>query len=144
MLLMFNRGNKDFNTYIILFDNPDGLEPGYKLLVNFVSRLGGNHVDIVLLVGVLLILTLFRLSKKTNHISLILLLYLVFPYIYDITQIRNTIMLLLNLNALIEFNDKHIVKAFMLSIIAITFHISGILLLIVLIMLFNKKSKKIL
>jgi hypothetical protein len=124
LIFSFNNGNQDYKPYLDIFYNPETYsELGYLLLVNFVKFMGGSHSTIVFLTGVFLTITLFRVFKvfKVNF-SIICILYFIYPFIFDITQIRNTIMLFFVLNGLIEVYNNKMGRALVLILIGSFFH----------------------
>lgn len=143
IIFSFNNGNQDYQPYLDIFKNPETYgEVGYLLLVNLVKYIGGGHSVIVFLVGVFLTVTLFRLFSvfKANFL-IICILYFIYPFIFDITQIRNTIMLCFVLNGLIEIYNNKLSKGLIFILLGSFFHNFGIVyFLIVFVYKFYKKS----
>ena len=129
LIFSFNNGNQDYKPYLEIFNNPETYgELGYLLLVNSVKFLGGGHHTIVFLVGVFLTVTFFRLFTffKIN-ILIVCILYFIYPFIFDITQIRNTIMFCFVLNGLIEIHKNNFGKSLLFILIGSFFHNFGII-----------------
>lgn len=143
--LMFNRGNNDYLGYTEMFFYPEGYaEPGYSFLIKIIKLCGGtSHDQVLLVLGILFAVTLYRFAKYTNSMNLILFLYVIFPFVLDITQIRNTFMLLFVLNAIPEYYYKSKVKCYIFLIIGTTFHYFGIFYIISFILLEFKKKKNL-
>lgn len=143
VFLMFNRGNNDYQGYQQIFIWPEGYsEPGYSLLIKIIKLLGGTSHDHVLLVlGIFWFITFYRYSKYTKMFNFVLLLYVIFPFVLDITQIRNTFMMLFVLNALLDFFNNKKNRAFLLLIIGSTFHSFGIFFVVLFLLLLFKKGK---
>lgn len=144
--LMFNRGNNDYLAYTEAFFYPEShiAEPGYIFLIKIIKLCGGtSHEQVLLVLGIFFAITLYRFAKYTKSINLILSLYVIFPFVLDITQIRNTFMLLFVLNAVLEYYNKSKLKCYILLAVGSTFHFFGILYIFSFLLLdFKRKLKK--
>lgn len=133
ILLAFNRGNPDYDSYIAIFENPQFYaEAGYTFLVKLIKQFGGNsHSQVLLVLGIFFVITLNRFSRYVKNMSFVMLLYALFPYIIDVIQIRNTFMILFVLNALIEYINKRKVKCLIYLILGTSIHSFGIIFIFV-------------
>ncbi|NHM30010.1 EpsG family protein [Neobacillus terrae] len=143
LFLMFNRGNNDYLGYLSIFFYPEGYaEPGYVFLVNMIKFFGGtSHNQVLWVLGILFIITLYRFAKHSKTINFVLLLYVIFPFVLDITQIRNTFMMLFVLNAFIEYFRGKKIRTLIWLLISSTFHFFGIFYIISFLLIGLKKEK---
>lgn len=145
--LMFNRGNNDYLVYAEMFYHPENSpEPGYSFLLQIIQLCGGtSHEQVLLILGIFFAFTLYRFTKYTKSMNLILFLYVLFPFILDLTQVRDTFMLLFMLNAILEYYNKSKLRCYVLLVIGCTFHYFGIFYIISFLMLdfFKKKNSYI-
>lgn len=89
LLFIFNRDNSDYQNYLKIFKGELLVkEKGYIFLIQFFKIFNGNHNFIILILGILLIYTLFYLYKVKYEISFIFL-YSIYVFAFDINQIRN-------------------------------------------------------
>lgn len=144
-IFSFNNGNQDYQAYLNIFDEPESYgEIGYLFLVNLVKIFEGSHSAIVFIVGLLLLFTFYRLIKNFKaNLSIICILYFIYPFIFDITQIRNTIMLCLVMNGLIEIYNNKLTKGLFIILIGCFFHNFGIIYFLI-IFIYKSYNKNIL
>lgn len=94
IIFSFNRFNNDYVAYQNYFsENPDFLEWGYRKLIIAIKMLNGNHNWIILTSGFFLI-NFYFLKNKNRYSSVIAFVYILNNFLYDITQIRNTLLLI--------------------------------------------------
>ncbi len=125
-LFVFNRQNHDYEGYLRIFENPDGyVETGYALLVKFIKKFNGNHNHILMILGLLVSVTWYRLIKLSNYLGFALLCYMIFPMVIDIIQIRNTFSMYFLFNALIEYSKNRKTTTFLFLAIGSSFHHFG-------------------
>lgn len=133
LIFGFNNGNHDYKPYVEIFNDPEGYaEFGYVLLVEFVKFIGGGHSTLVLIVGGFLTLSLLRaaISFKVN-ISILCILYFIYPFIFDITQIRNTIMFCFALNGMVYAYEERWIRSFLFILLGACFHNFGLIYILV-------------
>lgn len=146
-ILMFNIANADFETYSYIFESDDALgltEFGFRFLIRAIKFMGGESYSwILIFTGILIFITFSRYSKYIKNLNFIVLLYFIFPFMMDIIQIRNTIMVMFILNGILEYALKRKKIAILLILIGSAFHIYGIIwiLLLVYIELIEKLNK---
>lgn len=142
LFFILNRGNHDYDGYVIIFENPDiYAERGYALLVNAIKLQGGTHNHILLILGFFIFFTLYRYSKISNYFSLALLCYFIFPMPSDIIQIRNTFLMLFLMNAIHAYIKEKYLLTFTLLTIGTSFHSLGLIYLIIFIIMVVKNLK---
>lgn len=131
-LLIFNRDNPDYYSYTQIFLNPEYYAEGaYSFLIWLIKLFGGNsHEQVLLVMGIFFILTLYRFTKYVKSMNLVLFLYVIFPFVIDVIQIRNTIMVLFVLNAIIEYINENKVRGIIYLILGSMFHNFGIIFII--------------
>lgn len=125
IMVAFNRMNRDYDNYVSAFNglyNQDRLEFGYLNLISILKKYGLDHTTIIFLVGVLLMFVLLKFLKTSNHINMVLFFYSAFPLIFDINQIRNTIMYLIVVLSFIFIAKKQPIKHYIMMLIAFSFH----------------------
>lgn len=130
--LIYNRGNPDYYGYFEMFSNPETYaEGGYSFLIKIIKWCGGNsHEQVLLVLGIFLVVTIYRFTKYVKSMNLVVLLYVLFPYVIDIIQIRNTFMVLFVLNAVIEYNNNKKIKCLLFLILGATFHSFGLVYIV--------------
>lgn len=130
--LIFNRGNPDYYSYVEIFMSPETYaEGGYSFLIRVIKLFGGNsHEQVLLVLGIFLIVTLYRLTKYVEQTNLIIFLYALFPFVIDIIQIRNTFMILFVLNAVIEYINKKKIRCLIFLILGALFHNFGLVYIV--------------
>ncbi len=133
ILFGFNHGNNDYSAYLAIFYNPETYaEVGYVLLTQAVKYIGGNHNYIVLILGFIWTLTILRLGLywKVN-LSVFLLSYFIYPFLFDITQIRNTMMMVFVLNGMIAVAKNNYKTGLILAVAGAFFHNFGLFYIII-------------
>jgi len=117
---------------------------GYMVLMDFFasSNIPYNiFITFVAIIGLLLIRS--TVMKLTNHYSLILVCYSLFPFFYDVYQIRYFLaysIIVYALQYIIFFENKSYLKYSILVIFSALFHSSTILFLLYLLITLKIKS----
>lgn len=137
VLIVTLRGNVGTDTYTYLESIEmlkDGvvsfeiMEPGFVLLLNSLIYLGfSSRFIIALITFIISILLLFSMMRDKNHF--LIFMFLLFPYFYfDMTMncIRAGLSLSICIYSLKFFENGNIWKFIILSIIAISIHITSI------------------
>lgn len=125
IIVAFNRMNRDYVNYVNAFYgifNQDRMEFGYLALVNTIKKFDLDHTAIIFLVGVLLMSVLRKFLKDSNHINMVIFFYAAFPLIFDINQIRNTIMYLLIITSFVFIAKEQKIKQYITMFLAFSFH----------------------
>ncbi len=127
-LFIINRQNQDYQAYVDIFNiNESYAEVGYRWLIFIVKYFGGNHNSIIIILGLLVGVTIYRLNKYSIYTSFALLLYMLCPMPVDIVQVRNTFMLIFFINALIELEKKRKLMSLSYMFLVVLFHSLGFL-----------------
>jgi hypothetical protein len=125
IIVGFNRLNDDYFNYKYMFINDafrDQVDFGYVYIVKILEHFGQNHETLVFLTGCFLLFTLLKVMKTNRHINLLVFLYCCFPLIYDINQIRNTIMYLIIILSFGFIERKKGIKYYISLFIAFSIH----------------------
>lgn len=120
-------------------------EPGFELLSLLAAKIGLNYNGFLIVYSLLgLILITTTLKKYTNKINLVLILYILYPFLLDIVQIRNFMamcIILYSTKFLITNNKIDFYKYVIGVILATLFHNSAIFYLIFLLVKIKSKKK---
>lgn len=128
ILFAFSTGNADYSVYRMNYESisNDFHDVGYNLLVLVFNYLGFSYQAFLAffsLLGLLLIAnTILKFSAQPTKV---LLLYCIFPFFFDIVQIRNFIAMAIVLYAiryLLVFSRKNFIKYCACILIAYSFH----------------------
>lgn len=143
LFFALNRGNKDYDGYVIIFENPRAYaEPGYVLLIDIIKIFdGGNYNSVLLVLGIFVFATLYRYFNNFNIASLALLCYFIFPMPIDIIQVRNTFLTFFLLNSIFEYSEKKYIRSGIFLAIGSSFHFLGVVYIIPLLVVFVKDKK---
>jgi len=94
--LSYNYGNQDFINYYSMYNATKydllvrNVEYGFIFFILFANKFGLSFIGFKVIIALIsYALIFFGIKNLTNHIYYVLLLYLVFPFINDIIQIRN-------------------------------------------------------
>ena len=133
LLFGFNNGNQDYQPYLDIFDAPEEYaEIGYVYLVGFVKLIGGSHSTLVFIIRLCYVATLLRALVVFNgNVAVFFLIYFIYPFIFDITQIRNTIMFGFVLNALIFIYEGKWKSGWFFLVLGALFHNFGVIYFLV-------------
>lgn len=147
LFLSLNNGNNDYTAYLGIFEYPRAYaEIGYVYLVEAIKLINGSHSTLVFIVGLLWFVTYLRIIFVwKSNVTVFIIGYFIYPFLFDITQIRNTIMFLFILNACIALAQEKKKLAILLGLMSSLFHNFGLFYLIMLMFyIFGiKKSHKI-
>lgn len=121
-----------------------GLEPGFMLFMRFSNKLGLNYNQFLGLYSLCGFCFLWAYIKRfTNHTSEVLLLYALFPFFFQVVQIRffmSSMISLWGFHFLVERKSRYKLKFFITIIIASSFHISALFYFFMYITLFPWKK----
>lgn len=124
ILFIFNRDNRDYQAYLDFFDEKNLTEKGYMFLIKVVKVIGGNHNIILLILGMLLIYTLFYLYK-TKYVISYIFLYMMLSFVYDINQIRNLFCILFVLIGIKMLQKNKYIQYIFMNILSFLFQRFG-------------------
>lgn len=143
--------NYDFYNYYTLYKSSANAisdrnaEIGFKILFYLFNQIGLKFYQARLLISVVgYLLIISTIKKYTNNINYVLLLYLFYPFINDVIQIRNFLavsIFIFSTRFLIEKPKLYVFKYSLFLLIASLFHISIIYYFLILVFLkMNKKQ----
>lgn len=135
LLMAGNIYNGDMHLYIFNYENilepsyKGGFEFGYQLLAKISANLGLNYNQFLLVISILgLGLISSTIKLFTNRISYVLGLYFIYPFIWDVVQIRNFLamsIIIYGIRYLISEN-KNYYKYILCVLLASTVHVSSL------------------
>ena len=152
----FNKGNADFENYKTMYeslsDNSSyiynyyfkNLDIGFRYIFLLFYTLNFSYESMLFtlsLVGLFFILNFIRKFSINGHIAL--LLYLIFPFILDIVQIRTFVAMIFSIYSiqyLVNSSRKSFIIYFMGIVVASLFHISSIVFLLFYIVKIKKST----
>jgi hypothetical protein len=138
VLISFNYDNADYLSYQILFENANffnisNYDLGFFYLIQFFKMFGFSYSQFFFIISsTLIILLARRIYVYSKNPSLVLLLYGIFPFFYDIVQIRNLIVLVFlvySIKYLMVLNFKNFFVFVSIIILASLFHIIALIYL---------------
>ncbi|MGL5050361.1 MAG: EpsG family protein, partial [Fusobacteriaceae bacterium] len=120
----FNKWSNDYESYTgILFTAPESYaESGYIVLVKFIKYFNLDFNFILFLIGVII---LFRVKLYLKNYIAVLTLYIIYPLITDLNQVRNTLMILFVISSMNFFSKRKKIKAYIIYAIGISFQSLG-------------------
>lgn len=144
LLISGNSDNNDFHQYKEEYEYIEWgflLEPGFGLICYVFKALGFDYMNFKAIVSLICLTLIYRtIWKITDYKALGATLYLVYPFIVDITQIRNFIassLVVFAIPLLFQKGKAALIKYLLLVIVATTVH-SAVIFYIVFI--FARKS----
>lgn len=141
IIFAFNYNNPDFENYRILYDyGVEGvytrIEIGYIFICRIAKAIGLTFVEFRALIGLVGFLIIKNsLQKYTNNIGLILLSYLLYPFLFEAIQIRMfivSVVVLFSIRYLEEFSKINIIKFVTCILLAASFQVASIFFLVLL------------
>lgn len=142
IMMGWSSGTADYGVYTTRYYNPElypTLEPIYSFLQNIAKEHGLEYIDfIIILSGLALVIRFFTIYMLTDRINEVLGLWLIFPFIADINQIREfyaTSVAFLGLAFFLKMKNRKngIILACSLCFIAGMIHMSTLLYILLLI-----------
>lgn len=159
VLMAYSYGNADFSTYeiyfriygsdlsfsVLLLNN--GL---FKVLCALFTRIGLNYYHLLFFLTVVGLFNLYITAKRfIEYKSIVFSLYFIYPFVMDITQIRNFVAMSFLLRGCVYLIDddsktkKGIISFVIYNVVASLFHITFVFYFILpLIRVINKKNLK--
>lgn len=143
--------NMDFFNYFSLYNDNNGslsqrdYEIGFKFLILICNSCNLSFMQFRILISCLGYLLIFStIEKYSSYPNLVLLLYMIYPFINDIIQIRNFFaysIVLFSIRYLIENKKNNIYKFLLCIFLASAFHISSVFYFtLVFVKLFNNRQ----
>lgn len=138
----------DYPVYEIYYNTPDfTIEPGFSLLEKLSNNLGFTFEQFRILIAATGFFILFLAVKRiTKRYSYFLSIYFLFPFFFDVIQIRNFLMMVCvfyGATFLIRGSWKDVFYSVIWILIAGSIHLLGYLFLIgVLLWMINKRYDK--
>ncbi|PIO83029.1 hypothetical protein BSQ39_05300 [Loigolactobacillus backii] len=138
----------DYSVYEVYYNTPDfNIEPGFSLLEKISNSLGFSFFQFRTSIAILGFLILFLAVRKITHrYSYFLSIYFLFPFFYDVIQMRNFLMMTCAFYAatfLIKGTWRDVLLSIIWILIAGSIHLLGYIFLVgILIWLINKHSSK--
>ncbi len=147
IISMGNFFNADYSTYERMYNNIEysRLEPGYSLLMSLGKSLGLSYnffVAIIILLGFLLILRSFHSIKTINYI---LVAYLFYPFLLDVTQLRfflSVAIFIYFTKYLLNTDRASTIKYILGILISASIHVTGLFYLVFLVLKMKNYSLK--
>lgn len=150
ILIGFNTGNADSSQYVAMFNAAKAgnfyyAERGFLYLCMIVGKMGFNYQVFLAVYSLIALLLISDFIKhNTDYPSLALLLYGIFPFLFDAVQIRNLMaeaIFLYALKYLKKFNVKNLLKYIGLILLASTQHTIALSYLVFLFVYFKDKKR---
>lgn len=150
LILGFNSDNADFYGYKYYYDQRivdsigSGLNTGYILTEQLAWALGFDFYQYRMLFGGIALALIYRfIVKYSNMPCAVLSLYLVLPFLYDVTQFKFFLaasIAITGISFLIDKNRHFILYYILLTIISILIHPASAIFLFFFMGLFDKKK----
>lgn len=150
ILVGFNTGNADSSQYVAMFNaakvgNFYYAERGFLYLCMLVGKMGFSYQVFLAIYSLIALLLISDFIKQnTDYPALALLLYGLFPFLFDAVQIRNLMVeaiFLFALKYLKEFKIKNMLKYIALIAFAATQHAIALVYLVFLFVYFKDKKR---
>lgn len=141
LLFGWSSGNADSGVYISRFDNYNSLanetEKLFTKLLELVHEIGGTYQTFLIIVATVgLAIIAYIIYKYSENFTFVAALYFLFPFVMDVTQIRNYtafVIVIYGFKYLIS-NDKNSDLKYLICIaVAANFHFSTIVFAIMLV-----------
>ena len=150
ILMGWNHSTADYSVYLTRYTHPEiykTLEPLYVLLQNLGQSLGMDYnLFLIAMSFLFLFIRMLAIRKLSNKPNIVIALYLMFPFIMDITQVRMfyaTSLILLGLVFLLKNTKKDNLIFMAFVLMATSIHAACIFYgLLLLVNQIDKKSPK--
>lgn len=129
LLIITNRWSNDYEGYAtLLYNTPEVYaEKGYQVLINLIKIFSGNFRWVLYLISILYFMIRKKTILKEGKIN-VEVLYLLYPFILDLNQWRNTLMYFCFVLAIYS---KSKIKKIWLLVVGTSFQILGVVYLII-------------
>lgn len=147
----WNTSNADFLNYKHIYDiinysgGYSGVEFGFEFVMKLSNYLGLSYysfLKVYSLLGLLFITS--SIKKYSNNSTLVLFLYLVYPYLLDVVQIRNFMamaIMVYGIRFLVSRDKKSSILYIISIMVASSFHYSALFYLVFLLVRIKKVKK---
>ena len=129
LIFMMNKTNFDYLNYVEIYKKVPieigSIEIGFIYFLTILKKIGFQYHMAPTLISILFVSVLFFGSNKNNDNSIIIFLYSIYYFIYDINQIRNLLMLIM-----IILGIKYGKKYFLFNLLGVFFHKFGLIYLV--------------
>jgi len=149
ILFGFNTGNADYYAYELQFNGT--IKPpdiGFEFLLVFFNLIGFTYQQFLITISLICYVIIFTSIKKyTENLSYVMALYFIYPFIFDVVQIRSFIaltILLYGLQYLFTNNKKDIFKYIFFVLVASSIHFAFLFYLVLILVKFFPSWKKML
>lgn len=137
----FSYGNADYYSYLHTFENINIIDlnasVGLRFTFGLFNKLGASYQTFLIIFSLIgLVIISKAIFKYTNNINFVLFLYLLFPFVLDITQIKNfivTAILTYSIYYLVSDAKFSTIKYIIFILLATMFHYASIFYLLLLI-----------
>ena len=149
IVFSFSTNNPDIknyeNIYLYLSQTGNysysGVEIGFSLLMKFSVFLGLDYYGFLIILGTITTMLLYNFTVKySNNPSIVLIMYIIFPFFLEVVQIRNYLASLIVLNAITFLISKKYFKYCVAIIFASLFHTTSLFYLLFVLVFFSKKK----
>lgn len=128
IIFIINKSNFDYSAYETFYDfapiNIGEIDWGFLYLMTILKKVGFHYQIVPTVIGIILVIHLFLNSNKNNDNSIIIFLYSIYFFVYDLNQIRNLLMIIM-----IYLGIKYKKNYYLFNILGASFHKFGIIYL---------------
>lgn len=129
LIFMMNKTNFDYLNYVEIYKkvpfDVENVEIGFIYFLTILKQIGFQYHMAPTLVSIIFVSVLFLGSNKNNDNAIIIFLYSIYYFIYDINQIRNLLMLIM-----IILGIKYGKKYFLFNLLGVFFHKFGLIYIV--------------
>ncbi|MBM9561372.1 EpsG family protein [Limosilactobacillus fermentum] len=149
IMMGWNYGSADYNVYVNRYIHPElygTLEPFYSFLQNISKGLGWQYPTfLIAMSGFALLLRFVTISLLTDNVNEVIGLWMIFPFIADINQVREFYATSISFLGIAIFlksgkTKRNLIIATALCFIAGLIHVSAFLYLILLVPYFKREK----
>lgn len=147
ILFGFNTGNADYATYERMFNG--SLKPpdmGFEFLLGFFNLIGFTYQQFLIIISLICYAIIFiSIKRYTENLSYVMALYFIYPFMFDVVQIRNFIaftILLYGLQYLFTNNRIDIFKYIFFVLAASSIHFGFLFYLVLILVKFFSSWEK--
>lgn len=149
ILFGFNTENADYRFYELMFNGAINIpDRGFEFLLGFFNLIGFTYQQFLIVITLICYVIIFiSIKRYTENLSYVMALYFIFPFMFDVVQIRNFIaltILLYGLQYLFTNNKTDIFKYICFVLVASTIHFAFLFYLVLILVKFFSSWKKML
>ena len=140
MWIMFgwSSNNADYEIYVNRYYNYENMtsqtEPLFSLLMKLFNYLNFSYEQFLIFISfIILNLIIIVLKKNTKHVNIVLFLYLIFPFCFDVVMLRYTLgttIIISGIKYLLSDKKSDFWKYCIYVLIAALFHFSFIIMIV--------------